>query len=818
MSQSCYEFVLEDMVCSGCYPGVDKLMQELDEFCEKKRHKKLENHRYYIAPFDGRLTLWTDETDKERVRRIILDLLEAYQPRLASDPVPLSRKERFFRFLQSPYIKAFIGLFLGVLFLALSFAGGAIPVTAMIVLGNIAVLFILYLGWDVWRHGFNSLTQKKPMTMDTLFTVSTLTMLFFSLSAFITPAFSFMFDGIFLVLGFRYAGVAIKQIAGKRMTAYKKYIDRLPKTVLVWDGTSWQTCELEQVSVGDIIKIEANSIIPLDGILKEPAKIYDTLITGGFELRDAVKDEALLSGMRLSASHAPVTLEVTKTLENSYLAHLDRMLEETLTKRGPAQESSHKLVKYFTVTIVVIAVIASIIAACFFTPFSGLMLGASIISGGCPCTLSMVEALALRMAMNKAAEQAIYFKSPIELERAAGIDVLILDIDGTVNIGESSVASVHLVSEMDESSFIAMANALEENSPHRIARTLKAYARQKNLNRPILSQNAVYDRTNHSGVEVQDEGVVWTIGNTNLMEARGVHDFPKLPELSIGESVIYLAKDGKIQGFFVIRDVIRNDVSRLISEADKRKIKVCLCSGAEEEVVFRYADHYGISRKDCAANQTAYQKLEYVQSYQKKGFKVAMGGDSDNDSLALAAADFSMVIQSKTGSIQLSQKADVILPNGSLMPFLTAILIAKQMRKSIRYNLIFSLSYNISMLIFTCSLLFLFGFSVNPGICAGLMVLQMCLVLAGLLYFRYKAIKTSKMQTETKMPKETYTKCYNRFTEDGVSLDKEKELSQISREDILGTFNNGNNILSAPDSMRLSDFHYQSENPVVPVF
>ena len=220
------------------------------------------------------------------------------------------------------------------------------------------------------------------------------------------------------------------------------------------------------------------------------------------------------------------------------------------------------------------------------------------------------------------------------------------------------------------------------------------------------------------------------------------------------ETVLYIAKNKKVVGYFVVNDPLRVEARETLASLRRLGKSVYICTGADQGTALRYANELDIPTEHVFADRTplTQTKTDFIRDLQAQHLKVAMIGDAGNDASPIALSDLGIAIQSKSSDVVTQDAAGIVIENGSLQPVLNTFVIARQTMRQIKQNLWFSLAYNMVSLLLAGGLLVGLGFVLNPGIGVAIMILQTCLILANAYRFnkqKVPSIVTSPAEQNT---------------------------------------------------------------------
>lgn len=654
------------------------------------------------------------------------------------------------KLLTSHWFLGTIGCIAGAAVLIVYLAAGALPMSAMIAIAGFSTLLTLILGANSYYDAWSKWRKTSTLTMDSLFALSTAAILIVSIASLFIPGLPMMFDAGLLIYGFRHIGIAIEDSIKEKISS-AKFQDRAPKTVRLKTRSGFENTVLKHIKANDLIIVQPGEIIPLDGICEEETSVYKTIITGDILPRSVLAQKAVLAGMRLAENARPLTLRVSKTYQESYLARLDKGIEKASQEKAPIELQTGKLLGYFIPAVLALAVISGIAVGIFFTPALAIQCAVSVLVSACPCTLGLITPLAVKTGMHKAAEHGVQFKSAKTLQQAEQIDTVIFDLNGTLTTGIPKVTQFGLLgpSELSESDLMAYCAALEKDSAHPIGKAIYSYAQAKN---PQAQQVTQLNAQHHSGITGQILENNYTLGSRTLMQQEEITlpETQQLPHLADGDHLIYIARNKVVIGFMVLTDPLRNDARQTINTLKAMGKEIHLCTGADKDTAARYALTLGITKIYAGCDATL--KTEYIKTVRNSGKLVAMIGDAANDAQAFAASNFSIAIASNGSDDITQQKADAVVYTETLSPIVSAFAISKQTVANIKQNLFMSLGYNLGAILISGGLLLAIGLTLNPAVGVTLMIVQACMIMLNV--YRFKKQPLEHLQEKQKTNQE----------------------------------------------------------------
>lgn len=651
--------------------------------------------------------------------------------------------------------KGIIGVLWGLALLffpmVLSFFHITIPFDALYAVVGATALVTLYLGRHIYFSAAKEFKNKKLGT-NALYTLSTSAILLTSISSFFIPGLPLLLEGASLILGLWHLGEAIEHSLKEKINSKLKMQDCAPKMVKkVLDFGGLEDCPTDQIVPGNIVCISAGEVIPVDGVLKKDAILNTSRLTGSSFPRHIKAGEYVSAGMQLLADQKEVDIVVTKKFEDSALARIDKNITwaSQETEKAPLEAFTDRILKYFTPLLLITAVISSIIVGILFTPALAIQCAISVLVSACPCTLSFITPSSVKIGMSKAGERGIQFKHGKALQAAADIDVVVFDLNGTLTKGEVQVNGIELLDqEISEERFLQYAALLEKDVRHPFAQAISHYINARKIPANLALCIREKDNTHHSGVKATIDDQEFVIGSADILKANEI----TVPDSKPDACTVYLARNAKVIGKIILDDPLRDEARAIVQVLHRSGKEVHICTGADQETAFRYADSLGISKAHVLANCIADEskednpstKVAYIEKLQhERRLKVTMVGDAANDAAAVAKSNFGIAIASHIGDDITQSKAGAVIQDASLMPIVSTFEVAKKTKRNIVQNLFLSLAYNMGVTALGAgALLGIAGFALNPVIGVLFMLAETSIVLLNTLWFKCQALST----------------------------------------------------------------------------
>ena len=685
-------------------------------------------------------------------------------------------------------LKAGIGLVCGIGLLVLSVASFNIPLIAYYIITGFSTLVTLFLGYKVYQSAWHSLMKKK-WDMSTLYTISTLAIIGISIAGLFVPGLPMMLESAPLILGFWHLGEAIEHTLLNKINKKLDIRDCVSQTALLKEDVA-RDVSVKQLIPNDIIIIKSGEVIPVDGVLTQSASLYTTRVDGSPYLKRFNPGDAVKAGMTL-ADHQPQSeLRVTKTYQNSYLSLIAKNINKAIDNKAPVELFANKILKYFVPGLLTVALISGVIMGLLFPPALAIQCVISVLVSACPCVLSMITPMAVRIGMKKASEQGAHFKDGKTLQSASDIDTVVFDLNGTLTLGEVSVKTIRM--EDKNKQFLKHFKLLEEQSTHQVAETIRNYIEKQEVVVDESLEITAVDTSHHSGIKGTISGETFMIGNRDMLLANGVETISS-PYDDVKNGTIYMVRDQEVIGQIALTDPLRHDALATVKQLQSMGKTIHICTGDYRSTAEQYAQVLGIPNDNICANTVGaaasndeVSKESYIRLLQRKGHKVSMVGDSANDLTAIICADVGIAVKSKICYKGTQEKAGMVVQKGLLFPIAMAFDVASKTKRNIFQNLFVSLTYNSMITLVAAGLFVVLGFALNPAIGVALMIAESTIVLANLYRLKHQKtvtlISNQKSKCETGPSNETTSKVLNGL---GFRPKSSLEHQASSKEDLM---------------------------------
>ncbi|MDD3287055.1 MAG: heavy metal translocating P-type ATPase [Bacteroidales bacterium] len=525
--------------------------------------------------------------------------------------------------------------------------------------------------------------------------------------------------------------------------AIKELLKLAPsEAVKVLDNGEEIIIPIEDIKVGDLIRIKPGDKIAVDGVIKEGnSSVDESMITGEAMPVDKNVGDRVSCGT-INGNRSFV-MEAQKVGADTLLSQIIRMVNEAASSKAPIQKITDKVSKYFVPIIVGVSLITFIIWA-ILGPEPRLVYAfvnaIAVLIIACPCALGLATPVSVMVGMGKGAKNGILIKDAKALETMNKVSVLVVDKTGTLTKGKPSVEYVYCATDNNEEDILQRIASLNKYSEHPLAEAVMDYALEKGID--VLKAKD-FEAILGKGVigKVNDREIGF--GNDKLMlelNANISNDLQERVGLEqrLGKTVSYVSEDGIIIGYVVISDSVKESSVIAVRKMEEKGIRIFMLTGDNFNTAKAVADRLGI--KEFKAECLPEDKLNIIKELQANGEIVAMAGDGINDSPALAQADVGIAMGN--GTDVAIESSDITLLKGNLEGILKAKKLSFETMKNIKQNLFFAFVYNTLGVPLAAGVLFpFFGILLSPMIAAVAMSFSSVSVISNSL--RLRKIKLS---------------------------------------------------------------------------
>lgn len=518
--------------------------------------------------------------------------------------------------------------------------------------------------------------------------------------------------------------------------AIKALLGLAPKTARrIRDGKE-EDIPLEHVIPGDLLRVRPGEKIPVDGIVTEGSSSVDESMVSGEPIPVSKQSGDRIIGATVNGTGTMV-MKAEKVGADTLLSQIVHMVAEAQRSRAPIQKLADIVAGYFVQTVIAIAVITFIVWA-WIGPeprfVYALINAVAVLIIACPCALGLATPMSIMVATGKGAMSGVLFKNAEAIEVMKKVDTLVVDKTGTLTIGKPKLVEVVQSEGFDEKSILYLTASLERGSEHPLAEAIVAEADEKGLS---LANVESFESITGKGVSGKVEGRDVALGNRKLLDDFGINPGALSERAesmrSDGQTVMFVAVDGKAAGLVGVADPIKETTPEAIKQLHEAGVRIVMLTGDSSTTANAVAKKLGLD--DVVAEVLPDQKAEGVKRFQNKGHIVAMAGDGINDAPALAQAHVGIAMG--TGTDVAMESAGVTLVKGDLRGILRARLLSRATMRNIKQNLFFAFGYNALGVPIAAGILYpFFGILLSPIIAAAAMSFSSVSVIGNALKLR----------------------------------------------------------------------------------
>lgn len=611
---------------------------------------------------------------------------------------------------------------------------------------------VLWCGWPFFERGWTSLRTRR-LNMFTLIAMGVGVAWLYSVVAVVAPT---LFPPAFLKADgsapvyFEAAAVItvlvlvgqVLELRAREQTsgAIRALLDLTPKTArrIRADGVD-EDVSLDQIAVGDRLRVRPGEKIPVDGeLLEGRVAVDESMVTGeSMPVTKDVGDRVVAGALNKTGSFI---MRADKVGADTLLAQIVQMVAQAQRSRAPIQRLADTVSGWFVPTVIAIALLAAVVWGLVGPEprlSYALVAAVSVLIIACPCALGLATPISIMVGVGRGAHAGVLIKNAEALERFEKVDTLVLDKTGTLTEGRPSVTAILPALGFVEADILRLSASLERGSEHPLADAIVRAAKDRDI---PLTEAADFDSPVGRGVRGTIEGRQVALGNTRFLGELSIDVSALEPKAEAlrhdGATAIFVAIDGKAAGVIGIADPIKATTPAAILALKAAGLRLVMMTGDNRTTAEAVARRLGID--EVQAEVLPQDKASVVQQLRSQGRIVAMAGDGVNDAPALAAADVGVAMGA--GSDVAIESAGVTLLGGDLQGIVRARHLSRAVMGNIRQNLVFAFGYNALGIPVAAGLLYpVFGWLLSPALAALAMALSSVSVIGNAL--RLRAVK-----------------------------------------------------------------------------
>ena len=558
--------------------------------------------------------------------------------------------------------------------------------------------------WAAFKH--------HSANMNTLVAVGTAVAYFYSIFAMFTGH-EVYFESAAFVTVFVLLGDAMEeQMHNNASNALAKLIDLQAKDAEVERNGEFVKVPLDQVKVGDIIRVKPGEKIPVDGVIVDGSTTIDESMVTGESMPVTKKKGDDVVGSTIN-TNGTFNFKATKVGSDTMLSQIVDLVKKAQTSHAPIQNLTDKISNIFVPAVLIIAIITFVIWYVFLNAplVTALLFAVSVVVIACPCALGLATPTALMVGTARSAKMGVLIKNGEVLEEVSDIDTVVFDKTGTITVGKPQVTDV----VGDQNKVLTIAASLEENSEHPLATAVVKKAKEDKI---ALAQVKNFAAIEGKGVRASYDGQTAFVGSDRLLEDISISQEMKDQAIKLqkeAKTVVYVGLGQEIIGLIAIQDVPKPSSKAAIAELKKRGLKTIMLTGDNPNVANAIGKEVGIDQVIAGILPT--EKAAEIKKLQDEGRKVAFVGDGINDAPALSTADVGIAMGA--GTDVAIESAGIVLVQNDLMGVVRAWSISKKTFNRIKLNLFWALIYNTIGVPIAAGLFMGLGLTLSPEL-AGL--------------------------------------------------------------------------------------------------
>ena len=577
----------------------------------------------------------------------------------------------------------------------------------------ILTLPIMVVSWEYFQKGFKTLFKGHP-NMDSLIALGTASAFVYSLAATIETGLGYgnfsnllYYEVTGVILALHTLGLFLEERSkGQMSSAIEKLVNLAPKTARVIRNGVEQEITVDEVALGDVIRVRPGESMPVDGVVVEGrTSVDESMLTGeSIPVEKESGDEVIGASINKNGS---IDYRATRVGSDTTLSQIIKLVEDAQGSKAPIARMADIITGYFVPIVIALAVLAGI--AWLIAGQSGIFVLSVIITTlviACPCALGLATPTSIMVGTGKGAEHGVLIKSGEALETTHNLDTIVFDKTGTLTEGKPIVTDILVTPLITKENLLYYAASGETGSEHPLGEAIVQKSKEENM---TLAKPDHFEAIPGYGIRVEIEGKDMYSGNRKLMLEQKI-DLSSMEKESDrladeGKTPMYLSVDGELAGIIAVADTLKENSMKAVKELRRRGVEVIMITGDNKRTAKAIAKQVGID--SVLSEVLPEDKAEEVKKLQEAGKKVAMVGDGINDAPALAQADVGIAVGS--GTDVAIESADIVLMRNDLTAVLTAIDLSHATLRNIKQNLFWAFAYNLVGIPVAMGLLYIFG-------------------------------------------------------------------------------------------------------------
>jgi copper-transporting P-type ATPase V len=550
-----------------------------------------------------------------------------------------------------------------------------------------------YVGWPFLAEMIRR-ARRFTANMDTLIGIGTLAAYGYSAVALFTDGFLYFEVAAAIVallaLG-RYFEARAKSRAGHALRALLELGAKQARVVR--DGQELLV-DIDQVQVGDLLRVRPGEKIPTDGeVLDGASSVDESMLTGESMPIDKQPGDRV-AGATVNTSGV-LTVKATAVGADTALSQIVRLVQDAQRGKAPVQRLADRISAVFVPVVIVIALATfawwALVAG---DPLAGLTTAVAVLIIACPCALGLATPIAIMVGTGRGAELGVLIKRIETLERTRHITTVVFDKTGTLTQGRMALTDIATAEGVDPDELLRRAAAVEADSEHPIGQAIATAARERAGDLPAVT---AFEALAGEGVRADVEGTTVWVGRRSLLSGQSLTLDQRVEAEAVeleqaGRTAVFVAWGGAARGVLAVADQLKDDAAEVVAQLTSMGLTVAMLTGDNQRTAAAIAAQVGIDR--VLAEVYPGDKRGEIERLQQAGEVVAMVGDGVNDAPALVQADLGIAIG--TGTDVAIESSDLTLMRGDLPGVPIAIRLSRRTYRTILQNLGWAFGYNVA--------------------------------------------------------------------------------------------------------------------------
>ncbi len=521
-------------------------------------------------------------------------------------------------------------------------------------------------------------------------------------------------------------GAAIKKLLGLAAKTASRIRD---------DGVE-EDVALENVRVGDRLRVRPGEKIPVDGIVIEGSSPVDESMVTGEPIPVHKRESDAVIGATINGT-GMLVVRAEKVGAETLLSRIVAMVAEAQRTRAPIQKLADVVSSYFVPIVIAVAAITFIVWG-LFGPAPrmayAIINAVAVLIIACPCALGLATPMSIMVAMGKGASAGVLFRNAEAIELMRKVDTVVVDKTGTLTVGKPALVAIETATGVDQNALMAAVASLEHASEHPLAAAIVAGARERGAS---ISSVDSFESITGKGVVGRIDGRVVAVGSRKLLEELALSAGPLAERADVlrreGQTVVFAVLDGEVAAILGVADPIKDSARSAIALLHQEGLRVVMLTGDNRQTAESVAATLSID--EVIAEVLPDAKAEAVKRLQREGRVVAMAGDGINDAPALAQSDVGIAMG--TGTDVAIESAGATLVKGDLRGIVRARKLSRATMANIKQNLFFAFVYNALGVPIAAGVAYpVFGVLLSPMVAAAAMSFSSVSVIANSLRLR----------------------------------------------------------------------------------